>query len=345
MFNSLNQYFFQRVLWVIFLITSLQFACESNALNQPETEGLDRLEGPEMSPDPIEEPSEDQGVTAATLDRGAPPVVDPPMVEDMAIEAVEDQEMTRSFDGDIPEGPRCDPRLRAASCEAGYACLPVPGGGTHEGRCVQGDDCSLIGESGCPEATPYCHLSGRSTQCTSPGILQEGEICLDEFNRVLPCAEGLVCNFSVCTPPCDPAQPDMQCGEYRRCIDLSDSLGTPQGFCAPRGVCDLFTQDGCDADEACQFAFQADTQELIYFCVQRGMRGEGEECAIGQGGQTDCAPGFTCIGPGGTSPTCRRLCDTGSYVAPCPEYQSCREILGQSAQSIVRGVGLCILNP
>ena len=103
-------------------------------------------------------------------------------------------------DGEVPMGgARCDPRLRARECNQGEMCIPLPSGRIYEGRCVVGDGCSLLDTpNGCPEDRPYCHLFGKGTQCTTTSALQEGDVCLDEFNRSRPCADGLVCNFSTC---------------------------------------------------------------------------------------------------------------------------------------------------
>jgi hypothetical protein len=51
-----------------------------------------------------------------------------------------------------------------------------------------------------------------------------------------------------------------------------------------------------------------------------------------------------CIGPPDADSYCKRLCDTGAYQAPCPENQSCREILSQGAGFTIRSIGLCVTN-
>ena len=271
-------------------------------------------------------------------------VVDMERAPDMML--IEDMSPELLPDGEVPMGDRCDPRLRAPACEPGFVCLPVPGGRINQGRCVAGDGCMMTGESGCPEDQPYCHLRGRSTECTQPSTRGLGEVCLDDFNRSLPCAAGLVCNFSTCVPPCDPTQSsDEQCGSGRECVDLTDQLGHVGGFCGAVASCDLFTNQGCEANQQCSFAVRADDQALVYFCTEAGTVGEGEPCLSGQGqGPGDCEAGLLCIASPEGSSYCKRLCDTGAYQAPCPDGQSCREILSQGGGQFVRTIGLCVIN-
>ena len=92
--------------------------------------------------------------------------------------------MMEAPDGELPmDGDRCDPRLRAAACDPGFVCLPVPGGRIYQGRCVEGDGCAITGDSGCPEDQPYCHLRGLSTECTQ---LKFSAISFALFDCILP---------------------------------------------------------------------------------------------------------------------------------------------------------------
>ena len=183
--------------------------------------------------------------------------------------------------------------------------------------------------------------------CTQPSVRGRGEVCLDEFNRALPCAEGLVCNFSVCVPPCDPTQnAGEQCGRGEECVDLTDQLEQVGGFCGAIATCDLFTNLGCEANQQCNFAVRPDDQKIVYFCSAQGSVAEGEPCQVQQGqGAGDCGPGLICIASPEGSNYCKRLCDTGAYQAPCPDGQSCREVLSQGGGRFIRTIGLCIVNP
>lgn len=273
-------------------------------------------------------------------------VMDMALPEDMDVSVDMMADINEGPDGGIPMGDNCDPRLRANACDTGYVCLPIPGGRIHQGNCVEGEECSLIGDSGCPEDRPYCHLRGRSTECTQPSIRGLGEVCLDEFNRSLPCAEGLVCNYSICVPPCDPNQdPTEQCGNNKQCVDLSDQVNPTAGFCGAIGACDLFTNEGCGAGQQCQFAVRPDDQETVYFCSAEGALSEGEICQLGGTGDAGCSVGLICIPSAEGNATCKRVCDTGGYQGPCPDGQACREILSQGGGTYLRGLGLCVINP
>ena len=275
-------------------------------------------------------------------------VVDQMLVDQMVVDQmISDMELMDAPDGDLPiDGDRCDPRLRSIACDSGFVCIQTPGGRVHQGRCVEGDGCSIVGDSGCPENEAYCHLRGLSTECTQASNRMLGEVCLDEFNRALPCAEGLVCNFSICVEACDPSVPvDEQCSNNRRCVDLSEPLEHSAGFCGPIGSCNLFTNEGCDGDQQCNFAVRPDDNQLVLFCSTAGSLGDGEQCMIGESGAGGCSSGLVCIGSPEGFATCKRVCDTGSYEGPCPDGQSCREILSQGGGSYIRGLGLCVINP
>lgn len=327
---------------VVALFALSTLACESAVAPPISLDGLvsaDSLDQapppiPDMSPTPADRSPSPEDMRIR--DQAPPPEdVSPPV----------DMEEERLPDGSPPMGDPCDPRLRAPACEPGFSCLPIPGGRVNQGRCVESDLCSLTGESGCPEDAPYCHLRGRGTECTQPSTRGQGEVCLDEFNRALPCAAGLVCNFSVCVPPCDPTlDPEEQCGQGRACVDLTAELGQPGGFCGAIGACDLFTNEGCEPGQQCNFAVRADDQELVYFCNEAGSQAEGEPCQRSAQVQSDCGPGLICIGSPEGDSYCKRLCDTGAYQAPCPENQSCREILNQGGGFNVRSIGLCVVN-
>ena len=318
----------------------LIMGCETASLPPVSLDGLVALE--EDQAPPVQEMMSDIG---RPVDR--PPPQDlgdvDPQVQDMQIL---DMEIDDGPDGEVPMGDRCDPRLRAPACDPGFVCLPVPGSRVYQGRCVPSDDCSIIGESGCPEDNPYCHLRGRATECTQASTRGLGDVCLDEYNRSLPCAEGLVCNFSVCVEPCDPqSTSDEQCGNNRQCVDLSNQLNQNGGFCGAIGSCDLFTNQGCEAGKQCNFAVRADDQKTVYFCSAEGQLSEGDQCSLSGTGADGCGPGLFCINSPEGSAYCKRVCDTGGYQGPCPDGYSCREVLSQGGGFFIRGLGLCVTNP
>lgn len=234
----------------------------------------------------------------------------------------------------------CDPRQAAAACPPGQFCRAIAGGEAYEGRCEPGDACTP-GGGDCPAERPYCHLLGGATVCTIPGDLQAGERCVGDDGVPSPCAEGLVCNYSVCTPACDPSAP--VCPQTDRCDAISDAVGVPLGLCnAP--ACDFLRNEGCEADQKCTYAIRADGR-IVGSCRARiGEAADGEPCQLSPDGGDDCAPGLLCVGTQGGAMACRTLCDTGAYRAPCPANQACVEALASNAGR-VRGIGLCIESP
>lgn len=250
------------------------------------------------------------------------------------------------------DGAPCDPRLRGRTgcdtfcCDPGEFCVHVPGERVSNGRCQTGDGC-LIGvaapDNGCPEERPYCHLKGASTVCTLPGELGPGDDCVDELDIPRPCAEGLVCNNSVCQAPCDPAVEDPGCPDDGLCFDISASLGVVGGLCGPR-VCNWFDGTGCEAGRKCSLVIRNDGV-LVGTCNVLDGQGnsDGAICEPQQGGGDNCQQGLYCTRPPGREDICRILCDTGQYVAPCPGVMACEERL-QFTNGVARGVGICVTN-
>ncbi|MFN3201171.1 MAG: hypothetical protein ACE366_22415 [Bradymonadia bacterium] len=242
--------------------------------------------------------------------------------------------------GDPNINPDCDPRLAAAACPPGQFCRPIPGGEIYQGQCEPGDACTP-GAGDCPGDRPYCHLQGGATVCTAAGALQAGERCSEDDRLPQPCAEGLVCNFSVCTPVCDPSAP--MCPDNDRCDDISEAVAVPMGLCNPP-ACSFLTNEGCEADQKCTYAIRQDGRIVGSCRPVTGEAADGEPCQLFPEGGDDCAPGLLCIGNQGGNMVCRTLCDTGAYIDPCPANQACVEALATGGGR-VRGVGLCITNP
>ena len=244
------------------------------------------------------------------------------------------------LDGDIPEGEPCDPRLRSTDCEQGFTCYPVPGGRVSDGRCVMGEGC-IPGEP-CPVEGEQCYPWGRGTYCAPPGERGLGEACRDDFERSLPCAEGLFCNGSVCVPSCVPGAPETGCPNDGRCVDWSEHLGVPFGLCSNRG-CDPFANLGCAEGEKCQFAVRNDGV-LIGFCQENGGEALDAPCGDAIMSRDICDAGLYCIGTSAESAFCRELCDVAGVEHRCPQFQGCQEVIrGQAGR--VRGIGICIVNP
>jgi hypothetical protein len=243
------------------------------------------------------------------------------------------------------EGEACDPRLRAPACPPGQYCQHRPGAQPQFGNCQMGDGCRPGVAEDCPDpARSYCHLKGSATVCTAPGALEEGERCfIDDYDRgPQPCAEGLVCNFSVCQRPCTVGGPEDQCPDTGRCADISERVGVPLGLCAPRG-CDWFDGTGCMPGEKCAYSIRAGGV-LVGSCFpEQGQNMQDTPCAFGDRGGDNCSQGLLCVGPPDQERFCKLLCDTGGYEAPCPERYTCREALATQLGP-VRGYGICFIN-
>ncbi|MBV71178.1 MAG: hypothetical protein CMH52_07480 [Myxococcales bacterium] len=239
-------------------------------------------------------------------------------------------------------GDPCDPRLNARACDPGFFCVHVPQQRPNVGRCQAGDGCRPGVEGDCPPDRPYCHLKGGSTVCTEAGALMEGDDCVDALDIPQPCAEGLVCNNSICQVPCIPGA-ENDCPNGGRCADISERVGVDAGLCGPRN-CDWFTGDGCDDDEKCSYAIRSDGV-LVGSCTALNGPGnpDGSMCSNLPMGGDNCAQGLVCIGAAGRERICRTLCDTGQYEAPCAGTRACEERL-QTTSGVVRGYGLCVTN-
>ncbi|WP_104983871.1 hypothetical protein [Sorangium cellulosum] len=161
--------------------------------------------------------------------------------------------------------------------------------------------------NGCPsEQTCLVADSTGRTFCASPGSLPVGSPCTSD-----QCVAGAQC-LKV-----DPESPDQgTCVKFCRVSNATFgvnclSLGLPDsdiGFegPAPEGTCDLVTQTGCAAGEACQYAGGS-----FATCGAPGATPAGGACS----GET-CGAGYQCY-----DGACRQICDTQSpYSTPGCSY-------------------------
>lgn len=247
--------------------------------------------------------------------------------------------------GDLT-GELCDPRLNSQACGPGYVCQHEAGQAVHIGRCEAGEQCSPLDPTSCPDpARPVCQLHGAATFCAPAGEVPEGGRCISEAGALLPCAEGLVCNQSVCQRACDPANDEPDCPLGGRCADVSAATGVEGfGLCAPRG-CNWFTDEGCDAQQRCNLVFQ-DNVRVVGACLPaHGERAEREACSYVAGGGHDCAQGLHCLQVAADTMACVRLCDVSMLEAPCGAHQTCREAFGLPGGIVIDSYGICMVNP
>ena len=237
----------------------------------------------------------------------------------------------------IAMGPPCDPRLRAGACEQGFYCL---GSSEFEGTCEPGVACDALTNDGCsPPEGNYCHLVGRTTLCTEAGDGIAGDDCENSTQSGEPCADGFLCNGSICVEVCDP-QDQSDCDNGGRCADITASLGQPLGLCVERN-CNIYTGRGCSANQFCRFAIATDGNNVgSCRALPSAPKTVGEACVYGV--DDDCEIGASCVrAPNGN--VCRALRDSGGYEITCPDSQACTEAIRNSAGNI-RGIGVCVPN-
>lgn len=241
------------------------------------------------------------------------------------------------------DGEPCDPRLRSTACPPGNYCQQIPGQPIQFGACQEGDGCTIGTNAGCPADRPYCHLKGAATVCTTAGELGEGADCVEDPFSPQPCADGLVCNFSVCQRPCTPGGEADQCPDIGRCADISERTGVEgSGLCAPRG-CNWFDGTGCMPGQKCNYSIRGDGAIVGSCFPEHGQNQLDSPCVIERLGGDNCAQGLICVGPANQERFCRVMCDTGHYEQPCPERYTCREALSTQLGR-VRGYGFCFIN-
>ena len=260
---------------------------------------------------------------------------------DMGIN-VDEVDMAPELDADVaPDAMEvtdgaCDPRQMSNACDEGFYCRPSS---DFEGTCIQGDGCDLIDNTGCNDPNePQCSLIGRATLCGPSGTGISGDDCTGGANGARPCAQGYLCNGSICQQACDPM--NETCDDESRCADVSDSVAQSAGLCVERN-CNIYTGRGCGGAEVCRFAVATDGL-TVGSCRPLPMmfRRLGQSCLYGV--DDDCEQGLACV-QAMNGDICRQLCDSGAYQITCPDSEVCLEAL-QNTAGVIRGVGLCVTN-
>lgn len=112
-------------------------------------------------------------------------------------------------------------------------------------------------------------------------------------------------------------------------MDGGIDAGSSMHSC-PAGACDLITNAGCGAGEACKLVVTAEGMPPSPNCIPAGAAGDGETCSAGG----DCQEGLHC-----QDGTCRAYCCSESRTG-CPTGQSCLTNLVDQMGNAT-GVGLC----
>ena len=273
------------------------------------------------------EPEPDMTRQTSPVDMGIPDIQVDMIVE---LDAILEPDAMEVTDGE------CDPRQRSNACDEGFYCRPSS---DFEGTCIQGDGCDLASNTGCDNPNePQCSLIGRATVCGPVGTGITGDDCTGGSNGALPCAEGYLCNGSVCQESCNPM--NNACEDESRCADISDSVGQSTGLCVERN-CNVYSGEGCAGNEVCRFAVATDGI-TVGTCrpAPTPAQGVGMPCIYGV--EDNCEQGLACV-QAMNGDVCKQLCDSGGYQIICPGNQVCIEALQNSAGTI-RGVGLCVTN-
>ncbi len=107
---------------------------------------------------------------------------------------------------------------------------------------------------------------------------------------------------------------DAGSGERDASMPPADA-GSGEGGMCPMGACDLLSNEGCGAGQACYFVRTMPGQPAAPTCLPAGTGGDGEACSA----PNDCREGFACDGNNGI---CRAVC-CGRSDASCPVGQRC----------------------
>jgi hypothetical protein len=254
----------------------------------------------------------------------------------------------------VPPSPvaphaRCD---LTTQCPAGHSCI---GGscailcntnadcGDEGDLCVETYDSSLnlnqglrVCSRGCDVLSPstpaegyracgadtvcsyYVADSGPTTSCFGAGEVAEGGPCVVERD----CAPGLLCGLGRCGKPCEVG--GASCGDGAECRRVDEFEGREFGACCtiPEGAsCDLVTDCGCAAGEACSITTGAEP-------VCRPLTNTTDSRVACDDSAETCPGGHSCVKNG-----CVRNCRVD---ADCPGVGSaCADLFG------VTRVGQC----
>lgn len=203
----------------------------------------------------------------------------------------------------------------------GHAELPLPPDGPS--LCPSGA-CNYQTQEGCgagQACRPAVNAEAKEVEanCEPAGTGKSGDTCSDSSD----CARGYLCVGETAT---DQRCRRLCCGRDWSACDVGEScirqLYLPldashhqyaADLCFPVNDCDPLDPDSCaDPDRECKVV---DPTGAVA-CAPRSSAGLGERCGDDTNG---CAQGFTCIGPQGLEPTCRRLCAAEACAEPsCP---------------------------
>lgn len=161
----------------------------------------------------------------------------------------------------------CNPRSANPGCAANALCLPIescdPEAAACDGLCAPSTcDACTPGEA-CGGTAALCIPGRPAAFCITAGEAGLGEPC--NWDEGLHCARGLTCTIGTCKQPCggaDCGAGSEACPAGETCLDLSsENGGRPFSIC--HRDCNIFTQRGCAAGEACRLGFAYDDTGVV----------------------------------------------------------------------------------
>ena len=165
----------------------------------------------------------------------------------------------------------------------------------------------------CGEGTvcsPYVSQVGPTTFCFGAGEVPVGGRCLFDTD----CAPGLLCGSGACGEPCEVG--GTSCGVNGECRAIGELAGRDFGACCtiPEGeVCDLVTDCGCAANEACS---TSDTEGRVCRPLDATAAVSSVVCdALAD----TCPAGHSCL-KNGCVRNCRVDADCPTVGSVCVEY-------------------------
>lgn len=293
--------------------------------------GLDQSAAPDQRPDPFivdaAHPRLDVAPHDAIVDAGPPDGAALDLGE-TPVECLQPGQLDDACDpsgdccgdglvcADFGGGGRCVAQCDARTPHCGPQSLCVPlalpeGDRPTPGACLQSARCEVDSRLVCGPSTT-CTVLSNITLCTRAGDVPVGGACSVFAEEPQLCAAGSTCLLGACRAGCDGG-----CGPGERCVDYGAQLdGAPFSFCF--AGCDLFTQEGCAADQTCVIGAIApqiggERGEVLGACLDRpqGTGVQNQPCAPIDGRDWgDCRGGHLCQRLARDAPPmCLGLCD------------------------------------
>ena len=222
---------------------------------------------------------------------------------------------------------------RDAPCPDGQFCatlMDVADGEPAIGVCLPGDGCDPLAPEVVCGPDSACVAAPPVTLCVGTGPQAENAPC--EGGRL--CQAGLICQYGTCTRPCGERQ---ACANGERCVDYSDRVGQPFGFC--HGDCDPLDGGGCNRGEHCILADVESDGTPVGRC-EAGMPGalaQDDACQPNDTYYGDCEPNHLCDAQAPEDPQCRQLCEFDA-AGVCPNAVCARGVFDEPFSEI----GICL---